>query len=124
MIQRDKVVLLLLLSLMTILLLFDFFPGISEIVLVPKPILVGSLLVVYCAGIFLLPFQKEQKFDVLWQAVFPLYLLILIVIFTLLGGNSQSGISFSNPILWVVLLISALDIRKSYKKGMADQSVM
>lgn len=124
MIQRDKVVLLLLLSLMTILLLFDFFPGISEIVLVPKPILVGSLLVVYCAGIFLTPTKKEQKFDVLWQVMYPLYLLLLLLIFTLLGGNSQSGISFSNPILWVVLLISALDIRKSYKKGMAEQSVL
>lgn len=124
MIQRDKVVLVLLLILMTILFLFDFFPGISEIISVPKPILLGSLLIVYCAGILLTPFQKEQKFDVLWQIIFPLYLLLLIIMFTILGGSSQSGISFSNTILWVVLLISALDIRKRYNKTRADQSVL
>jgi hypothetical protein len=51
-----------------------------------------------------------------------LYLLSLVVVFTVLGGVSQVGISLNSPILWIVIVISIYEIYAQNKKVKVSNS--
>lgn len=97
----------------TLLLVNDFFPNFSSILNIPKPLFLGLLL----AGFFALHFQKDNSkmFIFWWEVVLMFYLFSLIVSFNLLGGTSQVGLSLSNPVPWVLLVISLYKIKKDYR---------
>ena len=71
--------------------------------------------------------QKDNspETDFRWQIGMSLYVLLLIIVFTLFGGRSQVGLSLSNPIVWILFVISMIDSMKSYKKvkGTANSAV-
>ncbi|MCM3709469.1 hypothetical protein [Sporosarcina luteola] len=102
----------------TLLMAYDFFPELNGFFQLPKPLFLGLILTFLFAGFFINRFQEDSfpKSDLLWQVMLTSYLLLLIIGFTLLGGESQVGISLSNPFLWIVLLITFFDIAKQYKK--------
>lgn len=108
----------------TFLIANDFFPELNEVLQLPKPLFIGLILIFLFAGFFISRFQKASspKSDLLWQVLLTSYLLLVILAFTLLGGESQVGISLSNPFLWIVLLFSFFDIAKQYKKLKTAQS--
>ncbi|MCJ0930511.1 hypothetical protein MST22_05025 [Virgibacillus halodenitrificans] len=43
-------------------------------------------------------------------------------LFTILGGKSATGISFSNGFFWIVLLISLFEMLTQWKKVKKSQS--
>ncbi|WP_262174698.1 hypothetical protein [Saccharococcus sp. Marseille-Q5394] len=101
----------------TLLMAYDFFPELNGFLQLSKPLLIGLILIFLFSGFFINRFQKASlKSDLLWQVILTFYLLLLIIAYTLLGGESQVGISLSNPFLWIVLLITFFDIAKQYKK--------
>lgn len=108
----------------TLLLAYDFFPEVNGFLQLPKPLFIGLFLLTLFSGFFINQLQKvpSPKSDLLWQTILSSYLLLLIIVFTLLGGASQVGISLSNPVLWIVLLITFFDISKQYKKMKTAQS--
>lgn len=107
-----------------LLLAYDFFPEVNGFIQLSKPLFIGLFLLTLFSDFFINRLQKvpSPKSDLLWQTILSSYLLLLIIAFTLLGGASQVGISLSNPVLWIVLLITFFDISKQYKKMKTAQS--
>ena len=102
---------------LTLLMVYDFFPNLNQILYIPKPVLIGLLLVILLVGFFINRIQKDDspRSSFWWQVAITSYLLILLVVFTLFGGISQVGISLSSPVIWIILVISVFDILKEYK---------
>ncbi len=116
--HKDWILMGLILLSITALMAYDFFPQLNELFLVPKPLIIMLLLLILFSGFFVPRLQNNgsQKFKFLWQVAFTSYLLGLLIVFTLLGGASQVGISLSSPALWIVLVISLFEIYQEYKK--------
>lgn len=110
------------LAALTLLLIYDFFPKLIPFINIPKSILIGLILLITVISLFMNRPQKEDvsRFNPLWQVILLTYFFSLIIIFTLMGGISQVGLSISNPFLWIVFFISIFDIVKGYKKIRAD----
>lgn len=116
--MKRKILSVSVLVILTLLIIYDYFPQLIYFLHIPKSVLVGLLLLTIIIGIFMNYLQKEvsSKSTLSWQVTTILYLLALISILTLLGGTSQVGISLSNPVLWIVLLISVFELVREYKK--------
>lgn len=102
---------------MTLLILHDYFPNNPLADVFPANVLIVLIVGLY---LFSLAFKKhsdkENKKILAWQIFSTVYFLILLVLFTLLGGKSTTGISFDNGFLWIVLLISIFEIKSQWKK--------
>ena len=108
----------------TVLFAYDYFPSITHVIEVPKTVFIFLVL-----GLFLISmlFKRNkrvyEKAALRWQVFIASYILFLMGLFTVLGGESTSGISFSNGVFWLVLLISILEIFSQWKKIKNSQSV-
>lgn len=110
------IIVLMLLS-MTCLLAYDFFPVLIDLIYLPQSLVVALLIIIVIFSILSNRFQKgNSRLILLWQLVSMLYMFLLVVAFTVLGGISQVGISLNNPVLWVVILISIYEIYVQSKK--------
>ncbi|MDF2067465.1 hypothetical protein [Bacillus sp. Cr_A10] len=102
----------------TVLLTYDFFPMYTNLVDIPKRLLISLIIVIVIISIFTR--NKNQKKDsktiLRFQTLLFIYLVGLIVLFTILGGTSQIGLNLQNPVLWVVIVISILGILKQRQK--------
>lgn len=116
---KELYVMIFILIPLTLLMVYDFFPKLNGFLFLPKPMLIGLLLLIVSLGFFTKHFQKEKsaQSSFWWNVSLVSYLLSLIVLFTLLGGNSQVGISLSNPVLWIVVALTVFEMRKEYKKA-------
>lgn len=100
----------------TLLFVYDYFPEIPYADAIPK-----RALLILILGLLLIRFgfkkreDRELKANIKWQMALTLYILILIVILPLLGGESSSGLSFDSGFLWVLILISLFDIYSKWK---------
>ncbi|WP_066193485.1 MULTISPECIES: hypothetical protein [Gracilibacillus] len=100
---------------LTLLLVYDYFP-IQQLV-VSKTTVSMLLLVCILISLFFQRYTKNDRQDGLkWQAFITIYILCLIGIFSLLGGESSVGISFHNGFFWIVLLISLAEMFFQWKK--------
>ncbi|SFP97565.1 hypothetical protein SAMN05421670_0502 [Psychrobacillus psychrotolerans] len=117
------IIVLMLLS-MTSLLAYDFFPDLIDFIYLPKSLVVALLIIIVIFSILSNRFQKDNsRLILLWQLVSMLYLFLLVVAFTVLGGISQVGISLNNPVLWIVILISIYEIYEQSKKVKVSNSI-
>ena len=64
-----------------------------------------------------------EKAVLKWQVFIVSYILFLMGLFTVLGGESTSGISFSNGAFWIVLLLSIFEIFSQWKKVKSLRSI-
>jgi L-asparagine transporter-like permease len=108
----------------TALFAYDYFPNISQVARVPK-----SVFIFLVIGLFILSMlfnrkrSVESKEVLKWKVLTTAYILLLMGVFTILGGESSTGISFSNGVFWIVLLISLFEIISHWKKVKGSQSV-
>jgi len=117
------IIVLMLLS-MTSLLAYDFFPDLIDFIYLPKSLVVALLIIIVIFSILSNRFQKDNsRLILLWQLVSMLYLFLLVVAFTVLGGISQVGISLNNPVLWIIILISIYEIYEQSKKVKVSNSI-
>lgn len=108
----------------TVLFAYDYFPSMTHMIEVPKTVLI--LLVLGLLLISMLFKRKKRVYEkavLKWQVFIASYILFLMGLFTVLGGESTSGISFSNGVFWLVLLISIFEILSQWKKVKNSQSV-
>jgi len=102
----------------SLLLAYDFFPALNSILYIPK-----ALLILLFIGMVLFSFfigqgkEKSTKEIPTRQIVFLVYTLALIIVFTAMGGTSQVGISLDSPALWIVVVISVIQIQRQWKKA-------
>ncbi|MDF2067468.1 hypothetical protein [Bacillus sp. Cr_A10] len=102
---------------LTVLLVYDFFSTFSDIVNIPKFLLIVLLLVIVIVSIFTSNKNKEDdKVTLYYQTFLLIYLFGLIILFTILGGTSQIGLNLNNPILWILIAISIFEIFQQKKK--------
>ena len=119
MMQIKEIFLMSLLALLfTLLLVYDFFPNLNDLFYISKSLFIILMLVILLIGYFANRVLKDEspKFNLWCQVGFTSYLLALLVVLTLLDGASQVGISLSNPIVWILLVITYYDSGKEYKK--------
>lgn len=102
---------------LTILIAYDYYPNVSDIVKVTESSIVFLLIGLLLVSIL---FERKISIDgkvVLKREVFiTTYILFLMGLFTVLGGKSAVGMSFTNGIFWIVLLIALLKIITQWKK--------
>ncbi|SOC25075.1 hypothetical protein SAMN05880501_11815 [Ureibacillus xyleni] len=101
----------------TILFAYDYFPNAPHVVHLPKSFIAFLILGLILIGLL---FKRNRKVDdkavFKWKVFITVYIIFLMVVFTLLGGNSASGISFKNSFFWVVLLLAVVDIFSHFRK--------
>lgn len=108
----------------TVLFAYDYFPGFTHVIEVPK-----TVFIILVLGLFLISmlFKRDKRFYekavLKWQVFIASYILFLMGLFTVLGGKSTSRISFSNGVFWLVLLISIFEILSQWKKVKNSQSI-
>lgn len=108
----------------TVLFAYDYFPSINQVIEVPKAVFIFLILGLILISILFKGSRNVDKEAVLkWQVFITSYILFLMGLFTVLGGESNSGISFSNGVFWVVLLISIFEIFSQWKKVKDTKSV-
>lgn len=119
-----KYIAILIIFCFTILFIYDYFPNISLLVEVPKSVFCFLVIGLYIVSLL---FNRKRSVDsknvFKWQAFTIVYILFLMGLFTILGGESATGISFSNGYFWIVLLIALIEIFFQWKKVKSSQSV-
>ncbi len=62
--------------------------------------------------------RSEEKIaeGLIGQLILTVYIVVVMTILSLLGGESTSGVSFSNWIFWGVLSLSLFEIYSRWKK--------
>ena len=115
--KLNLALMLVMLFAMTVLLAYDFFPKFNNLIIIPKPLLITLIIFIVLASIFSNRIQKVDSIEILrYQIITLLYLFMLVVLFTILGGSSQVGITLRNPVLWIVIAISVFEIFQQQKK--------
>lgn len=109
----------------TPLLIVDFFPGIFPFTSFDKKLYLYLFLGLILLSL-LLRRSKTTKFNLTHRLIFLLYPLALLLVLSLLGGVSSSGISLSHPVLWLLVLVELFRIykeRRSSELKLADKNV-
>lgn len=98
----------------TLLIIYDFFPNLIEVVKFPAHNL-KLVLVLLLVVSLILPNAKSKKGDSRKGNFFPfLYFFVLFLILTLLGGESQSGL-VDPYFIGIFLLLLFLELIKYFK---------
>ncbi|MGE7602380.1 hypothetical protein ACQKL5_07685 [Peribacillus sp. NPDC097675] len=107
----------------TLLIVNDYFPNLSLARSIPNDILLWVIF-----GLFIISFlfdrikSANHKEKLKSQILSLIYFLSLLALLTILGGQSTAGITIDSPFLWLILLMSCLDIYSRWKKLKQEQT--
>lgn len=68
------------------------------------------------------PVFNSAKQELIFTLISGLYIFLLIIILTLLGGVSQVGLGLTNPMLWGIYVIGIFVSYKKYKKELKSHN--
>ena len=105
--------------LLTLLLAYDYFPDLKKIIEIPRPVFISIFIGLVIVSLILNPKNeggKENRNELRWDFFIILYIIAVMIIFSLLGGTSSAGVSFSNVVFWIVLGISIIKLYFQWKK--------
>ncbi len=105
---------------LTMLLIYDFFPNSINYINIPKGILVILILIIFLLGVFFGRKNKNNKTNFFVGVVSILYILLIFLVLTLLGGVSQVGISITSPWTWIIFAFALLELFRRNKKTLKD----
>ena len=102
---------------------FDYFPNLSLARMIPNGIFLWLFLSLFLISFLFKRFSDDNPRKGLeWQVLSLVYLLSLLALLTILGGQSTAGIAFDHPFLWLILLMSCFDIYSRWKKLKQEQA--
>lgn len=102
---------------LTLLLVYDFFPNSSLSNIIPRELNIWIILALFLISIFSKRFQKVDNKEAINNQIFSIaYLIFVILVLTILGGSSTSGIGFNNIGIWLALAISFGEIYSQKRK--------
>ncbi|WP_025028442.1 hypothetical protein [Caldalkalibacillus mannanilyticus] len=106
------------LSVITLLLICDYFLDAKHSLEIARMIAVAFVVILVLRAVFAKrKDQKEDEIGELKGRLFHIiYIFILLGILTALGGESNSGISFYDWFFWVVVGVYCIDLYSSWKK--------
>ncbi|WP_281998790.1 hypothetical protein [Priestia flexa] len=111
---------LLFMLILTIILVFDYFPNPMFTKTLPQAAFVLFVSVIGLLFILsiIIRIRSEEKIaeGLIGQLILTVYIVVVMTILSLLGGESTSGVSFSNWIFWGVLSLSLFEIYSRWKK--------
>ncbi|MBN8435046.1 hypothetical protein [Priestia flexa] len=111
---------LLFMLILTIILVFDYFPNPMFTKILPQAAFVLFVSVIGLLFILsiIIRIRSEEKVaeGLIGQIILTVYIVVVMTILSLLGGESTSGVSFSNWIFWGVLSLSLFEIYSRWKK--------
>jgi len=111
---------LLFMLILTIILVFDYFPSPMFTKILPQAAFVLFVSVIGLLFILsiIIRIRSEEKIaeGLIGQLILTVYIVVVMTILSLLGGESTSGVSFSNWIFWGVLSLSLFEIYSRWKK--------
>lgn len=118
------IVAVLLINLCT-LLVNDYFPGTLASLGIPTWILFAViLLMVVLSALSLKPRRDKKRYMIIFPVLMIVVPLLVLVVLTLLGGESRNSISLSSPSLWIgsaaTLWIFWLEYLRASKKESED----
>lgn len=100
----------------TLMVVIDFFPNIG----INRSIGIGGVVTFLILAVITRqkgePVFNSAKQELIFTLIFGIYIFLLIIILTLLGGVSQVGLGLTNPMLWGIYVIGILVSYKKYKK--------
>ncbi|KGP90664.1 hypothetical protein N780_04355 [Pontibacillus chungwhensis BH030062] len=91
------------------LLTYDFFLSNEVRFLWVKWLLLVSYSVLIVTSLLMRKGERNNRSNNVWEIGFTVYIVALLAFFTIIGGQSASGLSFYNPFLWIVVVISLAD---------------
>ncbi|MBZ5202868.1 hypothetical protein HU147_16800 [Planomicrobium chinense] len=106
----------------TLLMIQDFFPATLLAIKIPQGIIIGTILVIFICISFFSDKEKEKERGFKWNIFTSFYVIFLIVLLSLLGGQSTSGISLDSPIVWALFFISVFKIYEEFKRRQSKKS--
>lgn len=102
---------------LTLLIVYDYFPDTLLSKIIPRNINIWIILSLYLISIFFKRFRRSNNIENINGQIFWLiYLLFIMLLLTILGGTSTSGIGFNNIGVWVALVISVGEISSQKRK--------
>lgn len=102
---------------LTLLIVYDYFPDTLLSKIIPRNINIWIILSLYLISIFFKRFRRSNNIENINGQIFWLiYLLFIMLLLTILGGTSTSGIGFNNIGVWVTLAISVGEISSQKRK--------
>ncbi|MFJ8518038.1 hypothetical protein [Lysinibacillus xylanilyticus] len=105
----------------TLLFVNDFFPHTTIAEILSKKII---LLILMALVIIQIASDKDRYKKLSKKAYVGLtvYTVGLWIVLTLLGGESQIGLSFNSPIFYLIVLLLALDLLRIFRQSKKEQS--
>jgi len=105
----------------TLLFVNDFFPHTTIAEILSKKII---LLILMALVIIQIASDKDRYKKLSKKAYVGLtvYTVGLWIVLTLLGGESQIGLSFNSPIFYIIVLLLALDLLRIFRQSKKEQS--
>jgi hypothetical protein len=105
----------------TLLFVNDFFPHTAIAEILSKKII---LLILMALVIIQIASDKDRYKKLSKKAYVGLtvYTVGLWIVLTLLGGESQIGLSFNSPIFYIIVLLLALDLLRIFRQSKKEQS--
>ncbi|MFJ5564554.1 hypothetical protein [Lysinibacillus xylanilyticus] len=105
----------------TLLFVNDFFPNTTIAEILSKKII---LLILMALVIIQIASDKDRFKNLSKKAYVGLtvYTVGLWIVLTLLGGESQIGLSFNSPIFYIIVLLLALDLLRIFRQSKKEQS--
>lgn len=107
---------------LSLLLINDYFPGTLDAAGIPPWVLFAVMAAMIVLSALRLKPEKEKHFLLFFPIVSVVYPLLLLFVLTALGGESESGLSLTSPILWIGVLVTLAVFRRSYRKAKEEEA--
>lgn len=103
--------------------IYDYFPDTSLSNIIPRNINIWIILSLYLISILFKRFRRPNNIEnIKGQVITLIYLFSVMLVLTILGGKSTSGIGLNNIGVWVTLAISIGEIVSQKRKLESSKS--
>ncbi|RYG72528.1 hypothetical protein EU245_10005 [Lentibacillus lipolyticus] len=102
---------------MTVLLIYDYFPGAPFAEMIPLQLLMVIMLALFVITVYRNRKQQTDQVHMFQSQVFFLvYIVAVMALLTVLGGESRVGIAFDKGIFWAALAVTLMEISFQWRR--------
>lgn len=114
----NKALSAILLLILTLVLVIDYFPQLISFSLNNFTIFIILMILIVFSYILGKKQNSESGLKELFifQLITPIYIFILVIVLTLLGGESTTIISLNDIFFWIIIVISLAEAYSTFKK--------
>lgn len=105
----------------TLLFVNDFFPATTLAELLSKKIILVILIVLVCIQMMTSK-GTYKKISKKAYAGLTLYTICLWIVLTLLGGESEIGLSYNSPIFYLIVIVLGFDLLRVYRQWKREEA--